>query len=231
MLLALIAFLGGALTIISPCILPVLPFVFARPGRSFARGTLPMLARHGRDVCGHRDARGRRWRVGGATELVWARCGIGAACGFRCRAHLDTVADLDRATVRGAWQSPGGEHRRHGADRTVDRSRNRHRLAVGAVRRSDPRSDPDGSGDQRAQHRDDAAAVRLRAGRDCFAGVGDHCWRAVFRASSNRWARPSGFAARLGSRFLLASPQSRWDGTRGCSPSCRLRARIESSSR
>lgn len=44
MLLVLIAFLGGALTIISPCILPVLPFVFAHPGRSFARGTLPMLA-------------------------------------------------------------------------------------------------------------------------------------------------------------------------------------------
>jgi Cytochrome c biogenesis protein len=44
MLLALIAFLGGALTIISPCILPVLPFVFAHPGKSFARSTLPMLA-------------------------------------------------------------------------------------------------------------------------------------------------------------------------------------------
>jgi cytochrome c biogenesis protein CcdA/thiol-disulfide isomerase/thioredoxin len=43
MLLALLAFLGGALTIISPCILPVLPFVFARGDRSFARGTLPLL--------------------------------------------------------------------------------------------------------------------------------------------------------------------------------------------
>jgi cytochrome c biogenesis protein CcdA len=43
MLLALLAFLGGALTIISPCILPVLPSVFAW-GRSFARGTLPLLA-------------------------------------------------------------------------------------------------------------------------------------------------------------------------------------------
>ena len=43
MLLALLAFLGGALTILSPCILPVLPFVFAREGRSFARGTLPLL--------------------------------------------------------------------------------------------------------------------------------------------------------------------------------------------
>lgn len=44
MLLAVLAFLGGALTIVSPCILPVLPFVFARPDRSFARGTLPLLA-------------------------------------------------------------------------------------------------------------------------------------------------------------------------------------------
>ena len=44
MLLALLAFVGGALTIISPCILPVLPFVFARGDRSFARGTLPLLA-------------------------------------------------------------------------------------------------------------------------------------------------------------------------------------------
>ena len=44
MLLAVLAFLGGALTIISPCILPVLPFVFARQERSFRRGTLPLLA-------------------------------------------------------------------------------------------------------------------------------------------------------------------------------------------
>ena len=44
MLLLLLAFLGGVLTIISPCILPVLPFIFARPGQSFARGTLPLLA-------------------------------------------------------------------------------------------------------------------------------------------------------------------------------------------
>ncbi len=43
MFLVLLAFLGGALTIISPCILPVLPFVFARQGQSFARSTLPLL--------------------------------------------------------------------------------------------------------------------------------------------------------------------------------------------
>ncbi|NUT00882.1 MAG: cytochrome c biogenesis protein DipZ, partial [Sphingomonas sp.] len=44
MLIALLAFLGGMLTIVSPCILPVLPFVFANAGRSFTRGALPMLA-------------------------------------------------------------------------------------------------------------------------------------------------------------------------------------------
>ena len=44
MLLLLLAYLGGILTILSPCILPVLPFVFARADRSFARSTLPMLA-------------------------------------------------------------------------------------------------------------------------------------------------------------------------------------------
>ncbi|QET05443.1 redoxin domain-containing protein [Cupriavidus pauculus] len=44
MTLLILAFVGGALTILSPCILPVLPFVFSRAGRPFATGTLPMLA-------------------------------------------------------------------------------------------------------------------------------------------------------------------------------------------
>ena len=43
MLLLLLAYVGGALTIVSPCILPVLPFVFARVGKPFLRSTLPML--------------------------------------------------------------------------------------------------------------------------------------------------------------------------------------------
>jgi len=43
MTLAVLAFLGGVLTIFSPCILPVLPFVFARSGQPFARSTLPLL--------------------------------------------------------------------------------------------------------------------------------------------------------------------------------------------
>lgn len=43
MLLFLIAYLAGALTIVSPCILPVLPFVLSRAGQPFARSILPML--------------------------------------------------------------------------------------------------------------------------------------------------------------------------------------------
>ena len=43
MLIALLAYFGGMLTIVSPCILPVLPFVFANAGRSFRRGAVPML--------------------------------------------------------------------------------------------------------------------------------------------------------------------------------------------
>lgn len=40
----MLAFLGGVLTILSPCILPIIPLVFARSGRSFAREIVPMLA-------------------------------------------------------------------------------------------------------------------------------------------------------------------------------------------
>ncbi len=43
MLLLLLSYLGGALTLLSPCILPVLPFVFARADRPFLRSTLPLL--------------------------------------------------------------------------------------------------------------------------------------------------------------------------------------------
>jgi len=44
MILFLLAYLGGILTIVSPCILPVLPFVFAGADRPFLRSGLPMLA-------------------------------------------------------------------------------------------------------------------------------------------------------------------------------------------
>jgi cytochrome c biogenesis protein CcdA/thiol-disulfide isomerase/thioredoxin len=44
MLLIVLAYLGGALTILSPCILPVLPFVFSRADQPFVKSGLPLLA-------------------------------------------------------------------------------------------------------------------------------------------------------------------------------------------
>jgi cytochrome c biogenesis protein CcdA/thiol-disulfide isomerase/thioredoxin len=44
MILLLLAYLGGILTIISPCILPVLPFVFAKADQPFRKSGLPLLA-------------------------------------------------------------------------------------------------------------------------------------------------------------------------------------------
>ena len=44
MFLLLLAYFGGILTILSPCILPVLPFVFARADQPFRKSGLPLLA-------------------------------------------------------------------------------------------------------------------------------------------------------------------------------------------
>lgn len=43
MLLVVVAFIGGAFTVLSPCILPVVPFVFARSDRPFLTDRLPLL--------------------------------------------------------------------------------------------------------------------------------------------------------------------------------------------
>jgi len=43
MTLFVASYLAGVLTILSPCILPILPFVFSRAGQPFRRSVLPML--------------------------------------------------------------------------------------------------------------------------------------------------------------------------------------------
>ena len=44
MFLLLLAYFGGVLTILSPCILPVMPFVFVRSDQPFLKTGLPLLA-------------------------------------------------------------------------------------------------------------------------------------------------------------------------------------------
>ena len=77
MVLFVIAYLGGALTIVSPCILPVLPFVFARADGSFVRSRAPIFAGMALAFCavGTLAAVGGSWaieanRYGRATALV-----------------------------------------------------------------------------------------------------------------------------------------------------------------
>ncbi len=43
MILFVLAFFGGVLTILSPCILPILPFTFARADQPFRKSGLPLL--------------------------------------------------------------------------------------------------------------------------------------------------------------------------------------------
>jgi cytochrome c biogenesis protein CcdA/thiol-disulfide isomerase/thioredoxin len=48
----ILSYFGGLITILSPCILPVLPFVFARAGEPFRRSGLPLLAGMGLTFAG-----------------------------------------------------------------------------------------------------------------------------------------------------------------------------------
>src|ERR1700743_2687184 len=43
MLLIIISYVGGILTIFSPCVLPVIPFIFVRSDKPFRQSGLPML--------------------------------------------------------------------------------------------------------------------------------------------------------------------------------------------
>lgn len=124
MLLLLLAYLGGALTLLSPCILPVLPFVFARADRPFLRSTLPLLLGMALTftVVASLAAVGSQWvaqanQVGRwialllmalfALALLWPRLADHLLAPFqRVGARLSARADAADAAGRGgAWTS------------------------------------------------------------------------------------------------------------------------------
>lgn len=124
MLLLLLAYLGGALTLLSPCILPVLPFVFARADRPFLRSTLPLLLGMALTftVVASLAAVGSQWvaqanQVGRwialllmalfAIALLWPRLADHLLAPFqRVGARLSARADAaDAAGHGGAWTS------------------------------------------------------------------------------------------------------------------------------
>jgi len=84
MLIVLLAYLGGVLTIVSPCILPVLPFVFARAGGSFMRSTLPMLGGMAATfaIVATLAAVGGGWAVQANAIGRWAALGLLALFGI-----------------------------------------------------------------------------------------------------------------------------------------------------
>ena len=98
MILFALAFLGGALTIASPCILPVLPFVFASAGQSFLRRGLPMLL-----------------GMAATFALVATLAAFGG--GWAAHANQSAAASLSRCWPCSAWRcfcpaSPNGCRRR-----------------------------------------------------------------------------------------------------------------------
>ena len=75
MLILVVAYLGGMLTILSPCVLPVLPFVFARADRPFRSHGLPLLL----GLAASFAATASLAAVGGAWVVSLNQYGRGAA--------------------------------------------------------------------------------------------------------------------------------------------------------
>lgn len=84
MSLLILAYLGGALTILSPCILPVLPFVLSRTGQPFLRGKLPMLTGMALTFAGFATllSAGGAWAVRANEVGRWAALALLAVFGL-----------------------------------------------------------------------------------------------------------------------------------------------------
>jgi cytochrome c biogenesis protein CcdA/thiol-disulfide isomerase/thioredoxin len=110
--LLVLVFAAGALTILSPCVLPVIPLVFARAGRSFSREVLPMLVGLALTFAATASiaTAGLSWltRVGEAGRLV----GIALLGLLGVSLIAPRVADiLARPFVRlGSWIDARGGH-------------------------------------------------------------------------------------------------------------------------
>ncbi|MEI9986314.1 MAG: cytochrome c biogenesis protein CcdA [Aliidongia sp.] len=68
MTLFVLAYLAGVLTIATPCIVPILPFVMAGAGGSFRRGALPLLLGLAVSFAAVASLAGLRRRLGGGCE-------------------------------------------------------------------------------------------------------------------------------------------------------------------
>ena len=174
MVAALLAYLGGILTIVSPCILPVLPFVFARADRPFLRNGLPMLA-------------GMALTFAGVATLAAVAGGWAVAANEYGRAGALVLLAVFGVTLLMPRLSERltrplvalGARLSQSADGAAETSFFSAILlgvavgsALGAVCRSRARRDPDRCRPAGRQLRDDAAPAHLCRGRGDFAGSG-----------------------------------------------------------
>ena len=174
MILFLLAYFGGVLTIVSPCILPVLPFVFARADRPFLRNGLPMLAGMAATFAAVATlaAVGGGWAVAAnqyrprcrdrPAGRVWRYSSGPALSDWMTRPLVALGARLARSAEPGAGR-PG--------DPVFGVARRGDGAALGALRRSGAGSDPDRSGAGGCQRADIAAACGLCGGGGNVAGA------------------------------------------------------------
>ncbi|QYC11399.1 cytochrome c biogenesis protein DipZ [Brevundimonas nasdae] len=116
MILFLLSYLAGALTIVSPCILPVLPFVFARADKPFVRNGFPLLIGMAVTFAGVASlaALGGGWAVRANEAGRWIALAFMAVLGLSLL--LPSVGDrLMRPFVAmGSWLTERAE--RHSGD-------------------------------------------------------------------------------------------------------------------
>ena len=116
MILFLLSYLAGALTIVSPCILPVLPFVFARADKPFVRNGFPLLIGMAVTFAGVASlaALGGGWAVRANEAGRWIALAVMAVLGLSLL--LPAVGDrLMRPFVAmGSWLTERAE--RHSGD-------------------------------------------------------------------------------------------------------------------
>ncbi len=105
MVLFALAYLGGVLTIVSPCILPVLLFVFASADRPFIRSGLPMLIGIAAiaAVAGGWAVEANQYGRAAAILLLWL---FGVACGMdQVFAGMSVRLPCRRAALDRWWES------------------------------------------------------------------------------------------------------------------------------
>ena len=179
MLLFALAYIGGVLTIASPCILPVLPFVFARADQPFLRRGLPMLLGMGLTfaVVATLAAVGGGWAV--QANEYGRYIAIALLALFGVTLLFPELSDrLTRPLVAlGGRLSESADRNESGSVWPSLAARHRDRPALGAVRRAGARPHPHRRGAAGRERPDDLPPARLCRGRGDVAGVGAAHWR------------------------------------------------------